>query len=303
MAAILLENVSKTYSRLGKKPVRALDAINLEIAEGEAFGFVGQNGAGKSTTIKILVNAIRASSGLARLFGIDVSDARSRIGLGFVPENPNLYAYLTPWELVALGARMRGVRGAALAQQTDYWLQRFDVAHVARRQIRGFSKGMVQRVAMAHALVSGPRLLILDEPLSGLDPLGRKTVVDVLEEYRNQGGSVFFSSHVLHDVERLANRFGLIHHGQLQVIRTPAEVLRSGGDRVRVRYQGNTALPDSAAESAGLWRLDVGREDLWTVLDAVKGSGGTLIEIKPAVSLESAFLDFIHNSAPATAAE
>lgn len=289
--AIDLRNLSKTFHQGWRRAkVRALQDVTLTIKAGEAFGFIGQNGAGKSTTIKILTGALRHDSGEARLFGINVSDFHSRVGLGYVPENPWLYDYLTPLEIVSMGVTVSGRRkGADVRSHSLAWLKRFDLDHVAERRVRGFSKGMLQRTALAHAMACEPRLLILDEPLSGLDPLGRREVVDILVDYRRSGGTVFFSSHVLHDVERLADRYGLIHQGQLRAVSSPAELLGQD-EMVTVRSQGGYCLKGQDSEVGNGWIMSCARSELWSVMDSIRNAGQSIREIRPQLSLEAAFM-------------
>lgn len=297
MQAIVLDEVDKNYrSDWGKKTV-ALKNLSLVIEVGEAFGYVGQNGAGKSTTIKILTGALEPSAGMAFLFGCPATDYKSRLGLAYVPESPYLYDYLTPLELVRMGASLHKVKVDDLNAHCMYWLERFGIAHVAGKRIRNLSKGMTQRTALAHALALKPRLLILDEPLSGLDPIGRKDVVDILMEYKREGGTLFFSSHVLHDVERLADRFGLIHKGELRAVRTPAEILGSDGGKMLVRYRAEQCLENALAESPGVWRTEVDRSRLNELLSKIEAAGGLLAEVKSTATLETAFMEFILSSA------
>ena len=169
------------------------------------------------------------------------------------------------------------------------WLERLELGKVAKTQIRSFSKGMTQRVAIAQALCIQPRLLILDEPLSGLDPVGRRDVVDILAEYKRGGGTLFFTSHVLHDVERLADRFGLIHKGRLRAMQSPAE-LAGGKDMVQVRSMGSAEVPGMRSDFAERWSVEVARDELWQTLDELRAARHIIIEIRPTLSLESAFM-------------
>jgi ABC-2 type transport system ATP-binding protein len=286
---ILVEGVCKTYKGGWRtQPKLALDEVSLAVSTGETFGFVGPNGAGKSTLIKILIGVMQSSSGKASLHGRDVADPASRQGLGFVPENPSLQDYLTPYEILLMGLRLHQTRVDDERKHCMEWLARFSLASVADNPVRGFSKGMLQRTALAHALAIKPRLLILDEPLSGLDPIGRRDVVDILSEYRGQGGTIFLTSHVLHDVERLADRFGLIHQGKLLAIQSPNDVV-AGEEYVTVRCLGQNPFQGFVAESGGRWVGEVKREELWVKLDALRAAGHQIIEIKPTLSLESAF--------------
>jgi len=291
--AIDIHDLRKTYPRRwASPPFEALKGVSLAVAEGEVFGFIGPNGAGKSTLIKILTGVMRPTAGKAALFGFDVLDSAARSGLGYVPENPSLPDYLTPLEILGMGLTLHQRKVADKKAHCLNWLARFGLAEVANKTVRGFSKGMAQRTALAHALAVQPRLLILDEPLSGLDPIGRREVVDILAEYRQQGGTIFLTSHVLHDVERLADRFGLIHKGELRAVRSPAE-LAGEDDRVLVRSQGAVALADMQAEPGGRWVVEVPRTALWPTLHALEAAGHAVIEVKPTLSLETAFMHVV----------
>lgn len=290
--------ISKEFKLGPRKKITALNNVAFSINQGEAFGFVGPNGAGKSTTIKILTGLIKPSSGHAIVLGHDVSSPKSRQGLGYVPENPCLSDYLTPTETLMMAIRMHGTHTDNPLATCMQWLERFDMTHAANRRIRSFSKGMVQRTALAHAMVINPQLLILDEPLSGLDPIGRKLVVDVLLEYRRQGGTVMFSSHVLHDVERLADRFGLIHQGTLRTVQRPDELV-GGTTMVMVRSIGKESVSGLVQDIGGRWYGEVPNHDLWALLRAMESAGHNIIEIKPSMSLEQAFLKYVTGTSPA----
>lgn len=290
---IQLEALSKTYHTRWRKPVHALRSLDLTVVQGEAFGFVGANGAGKSTTIKLLTGAMRPSAGRGLLMGRPLEDHLSRAQLGYVPENPSLYDYLTPLEILTMSARMRGYKGEIKAECMR-WLERFDIAHVAKKLIRGFSKGMAQRTALAQAMVGTPRLLILDEPLSGLDPLGRREVVDILVEYRNQGGTLFFTSHVLHDVERIADRFGLIHQGELKTVRSPSELAREDS-RVQIRSLGGQAVAGMRHDVGDRWLGEVPHDQIWAQLDLLRQAGHQIIEVRASLSLEHLFMQTVQS--------
>lgn len=296
--AIDIRELRKTYPRTWAAPAfEALKGISLTVEEGEVFGFIGPNGAGKSTTIKMLTGVSLPTAGKATLFGLDVTRPESRRGLGYVPENPSLPDYLNPLEILSMGLALHRRKPANARQHCMRWLDRFGLADVAGKVVRGFSKGMAQRTALAHAMVVEPKLLVLDEPLSGLDPIGRRDVIDILAEYRKQGGTIFLTSHVLHDVERLADRFGLIHKGELRAVRTPGE-LAGEDERVLVRSQGSEAVPGMSAEPGGRWVIEVARPRLWETLGALEKAGHILIEIKPTLSLETAFLRVVQETQP-----
>ena len=289
--AIEINNLVKRFDTgsFKRQSVLAVDDISLSIEVGEAFGFIGPNGAGKSTTIKMLTGSLNPTSGSAKIFGVSINDPQARLGLGYVPENPSLYDYLTPLEILTMSVRLHQVELADHHAHCMEWLERLQLAHVANKMVRSFSKGMAQRVALAQALCIKPRLLVLDEPLSGLDPLGRRDVVNILAEYRRTGGTLFFSSHVLYDVERLADRFGLIHQGKLRAVCSPAELVDED-DRVVIRSQNGSPLPGQQEDSFQRWSIEVAQNRLWENLELLRNAGQTLIEVKPAMSLETAFI-------------
>ncbi|WP_300317378.1 ABC transporter ATP-binding protein [Accumulibacter sp.] len=290
LPAIAIEGLEKHYRKAWRsRPVVALDGVSLTVETGEAFGFIGANGAGKTTTIKVLMGLIQATRGAASLFGTSVALPEARLGLGYVPENPYLYDYLTPLEVLLMSLRLHRVKVDAPATHCLAWLERLGLAHAATKTIRSFSKGMTQRVAIAQALCIKPRLLILDEPLSGLDPIGRRDVVDILSEYKRGGGTLFLTSHVLHDVERLADRFGLIHEGVLRAVRSPAE-LTGDQEMVLVRSLGETPVAGMREDFSGRWIGEVPRAKLWACLDALHRAGHVLLEVRPSLSLEVAFM-------------
>lgn len=287
MKRIEVQGLSKAFSLKGRK-IQAVDDLSFAVEPGESLGFIGQNGAGKSTTLKILFGAIRADAGRAWLMGREASDPRSRTGVGYVPENPYLYEQLTPREVVASGLRLHGIKGAENTKRTEHWLEKLGIAYAADKRIRNLSKGMTQRTALAHAFAIEPELLVLDEPMSGLDPVGRRQVADLMQEYRQQGGTLFFSTHILHDVERLADRFLMIHFGKLVAQQSMAQMLASQ-DSLIVRYHGGTALEGFSADSQHIWRGVCARDALPTVLLAIQNAGGVLIDAQPQSSLESVF--------------
>ena len=292
--AIVLDNVTKTYRNKWWRSFQALSGVNLQVHCGEAFGFVGPNGAGKSTAIKILVGVNRATTGRAYLLGRDVEHHQARCGVAYVPESPYLYDYLTPMEVLTMGVRLHHVAVSDIRAYCLAWLARFRIEHVADKRIRQFSKGMVQRTALAHALACQPKLLILDEPLSGLDPVGRRETVELLRDYHHQGGTLFFSSHVLHDVESLADRFGLIHQGCIKTIQTQQQLVEQHGT-YQLSFKAPTAIIAQATRLGNeLWQVEASQEQLWAVLAAVREQGGELREVKPTMNLEKIFFEVIH---------
>jgi len=226
---IQLSQVSKEYKEdFSAKRVTALDGLTLEIPEGEVFGFLGPNGAGKSTTIKILLNLIYPTTGSAMILGRDVHDTSVRKSVGYLPENPFFYDYLSAEELLWFGGRTSGLPRTELAERTEMLLAKVDLQQARKRPLRTYSKGMVQRAGLALALIHDPRVVILDEPMSGLDPLGRKMVGDLILEMKAQGKTVFFSSHILSDIERFCDRIGIIVGGRLRLADRIDRVLAGG---------------------------------------------------------------------------
>lgn len=291
--ALAFENVSKRF-QTRSKTVQALREVNFTVENGEVFGFVGPNGAGKSTTIKAMLDIISDYEGNIRLYGVDARDAQARRGIAYVPESPALYEQFTPLEIMRMALDMYGIYRPDADAWCMQWLERFSVAVNARRRIRELSKGNVQRVALAHALVVQPRLLVLDEPLSGLDPVGRKDVVDILTEFKQQGGAIFFTSHVLHDVERMADRFGFINNGQLLTVRSPRELATEQAGQVRMRYSATQPLAgDATALRPGEYEQTAMQTQLPTLIAALNASGGLLLDVQPAVSLESVFFKIL----------
>lgn len=212
---IVFSQVNKKYRLGGVKSVQAVHDLSLTVAKGEVFGFIGPNGAGKSTTIKLLLNLARLDNGSIVINGSPCTETVSRAQLGYLPENPYLYDYLTATEFLAYSGRLSGMSRSAIREKTPVLLEKLLLSDAAHRKIGTFSKGMQQRTAIAAALIHNPEIVILDEPMSGLDPLGRKLVFDLINELKSHGRTVFISSHVLPDIERLCDRIGIIVRGKL----------------------------------------------------------------------------------------
>lgn len=299
MTAILdFTSVSKIYHQK-RRTVQALHNVSFNVTEGEVFGFVGPNGAGKSTTIKIMLDVIRDYSGQVCIHGIDARKPESRKGVSYLPESPALYEQFTPLEILQMTLRMYGIKRKDSTKWCMEWLERFSLLQYAERRVRQLSKGNVQRTALASVMVSSPKLLVLDEPLSGLDPVGRKDVIDILADYKADGGAIFFTSHVLHDVERVADRFGLINEGQLVTIRKPKDFVSDESERLVVRYYSNSGevtlgknLRDTEYEH------ELGQSELPAFIEQINATHGRIINIKPATSLESMFFKLIEENTP-----
>ena len=197
------------------RPYRALDALSLSVEAGEVFGFLGPNGAGKSTTLKLLMQLIYPTAGQTRILGRPAGDVSVRQRIGFLAENPYFYDYLTAEEVLTYFARLFGIHGRAARERVATVLDEVGIAAERRMRLRQFSKGMLQRVGLAQALINDPEVVFLDEPMSGLDPLGRRQVRDLILRLRGKGTTVFFSSHILSDAETLCNRVAILAQGRL----------------------------------------------------------------------------------------
>jgi len=195
----------------------AVKDLNLSVRAGEVFGFLGPNGAGKTTTMNVLLGFVNATSGEARLFGVNVREPIARQRIGYLPELTYYYKFLTAEELLRLYARIFGIARPEAGQRIDALLKLVELEPARKRQIKTYSKGMQQRVGLAQALINNPDLLILDEPTSGLDPLGRMKVREIIQRLKNEGKTVFFSSHELGEVETVCDRVAIIHEGELRV--------------------------------------------------------------------------------------
>ncbi|ATB42560.1 PilH [Cystobacter fuscus] len=237
---IEIRELSKTY-RLGffmNRQVRALQSLDLKILPGQVYGLLGPNGAGKSTTIKILLNLVQATSGEARLFGLPPRDREARRRVGYVPENPAPYEYLTGREFVTLAGRLTGMSGKELDSRVEQVLGMVQMTRAASLQIRRYSKGMVQRVALAQALVSKPSLLILDEPTSGLDPVGRRQIRDLILEERHRGTTVLFCTHIIPDVETLCDRVAVLVGGRRVREGSVSELVSAQATHMEITVEG-----------------------------------------------------------------
>jgi ABC-2 type transport system ATP-binding protein len=241
---ITIHGISKEFKEgITEKRVKALDNLDLEIQHGEVFGFLGPNGAGKSTTIKILMNLIYSDTGKAEIAGRNVRDPKSRKLVGYLPENPYFYDYLTTEELLWFGGRASGMDTSRIRERTDLLVKKVDLQNARTRPLRTYSKGMLQRAGLALALIHDPDVVILDEPMSGLDPIGRKMVGDLLIELKQQGKTVFFSSHILNDIERFSDRAGIIIRGRLRRVDTLNSLL-SGNNNLEEVFMSEVAAAE-----------------------------------------------------------
>lgn len=246
---INIEKISKEFKEgIGSRKVKALEDLTLEIHKGEVFGFLGPNGAGKSTAIKILINLISPDTGHASIMGKDVMDKDTRRHVGYLPENPYFYDYLTAEELLWFGGRASGLSSNVIKERTNELLNKVNLQAARKRQLRTYSKGMVQRAGIALALIHDPDVVILDEPMSGLDPIGRKMVSDIMMELKKQGKTIFFSSHILTDIERFCDRVGIIVGGKLRLVDRLDTLLLSGAATLEEIFLREVELSGGGAE-------------------------------------------------------
>ena len=254
VAALQLENLKKTF-KIGfrRKVVEAVRGVTLTVEPGEVFGFLGPNGAGKTTSIKMIMGLIRPTAGSTSIFGRPATDPEVRRRVGFLPEQPYFYDYLKPAELLRFMGGLQGLSGAALDTQVDTLIDRVGLGHARERTLRKFSKGMLQRAGIAQAFLGDPDLVILDEPLSGLDPIGRKEMKEILSQAKARGKTLFFSSHILSDIELICDRVAIIDQGR--IVRTGAtrDLLAEGASEVEV--EAFTRQEDLEAALGGLARI------------------------------------------------
>jgi ABC-2 type transport system ATP-binding protein len=246
MAAIEILGLEKTYmvGFLRKRPKHALQPLHLKVEEGEIFGFLGPNGAGKTTTLKILMGLVFPTAGSARILGYEWTDPEVKAQIGFLPEQPYFYDYLTAHELLDYYGQLSGVPGKDRRHRVGEVLQRVGLNDVKGVQLRKFSKGMLQRVGIAQAILHNPKLVFFDEPMSGLDPLGRREVRDLMEQLKQEGKTVFFSTHILSDAEALCDRVAIIHKGELRGVGAVEDLTSTVQGKVEVIWQG-TQIPAS----------------------------------------------------------
>jgi ABC-2 type transport system ATP-binding protein len=243
-AVIRVDNLQKSFrTPLRRKPVHVLQGISFTVEPGEVFGFLGPNGAGKTTTIRILMGLIAGTGGQAFLFGEPVPTRAARARLGFLPESPYFYDYLTVSELLDLTGRLFGIEHRECRRRAARLIDQVGLARAKNTPLRKYSKGMLQRAGIAQALINDPELVVLDEPTSGLDPVGRKEVRDIILSLREQGKTVFFSSHILVDVETISDRIGIVVGGRMRDVGTVSdlvgETLRDTAVTLRLPNDGN----------------------------------------------------------------
>jgi|SRR5579864_1944515 len=300
MYAIDIRGLSKDYA-IGffKKQLRpAVKSLSLTVNSGETFGFLGPNGAGKTTTLKMLMGIIFPSAGSATILGQDCMDPTVKQKIGFLPEQPYFYDYLSAPELLDYYAQLSGVSAADRRHRIGDLLARVGLGDVGNKQLRKFSKGMLQRVGIAQAIVHDPEVVFLDEPMSGLDPLGRYEIRELIQGLKDAGKTIFFSTHILADAEALCDRVAVIHKGELRGIGVVNDLRSSMAEKSEVIWQGAGALNSVAKQivdshvSGDVVRATVSSQNLDRLLEGLRQQGARLVSVTPLHgTLEEYFLE------------
>ena len=299
MAAIETFELEKSY-QVGfwrKRERQALRPLTLAVEEGEVFGYLGPNGAGKTTTLKLLMGLIYPTGGSATILGRPLDDREMKAQIGFLPEQPYFYDHLSARELLMYLATLSGVAATERSRRVDEVLNRVGLGGDANIQLRKFSKGMLQRVGIAQAIVHNPKLIFLDEPMSGLDPMGRREVRDLIQSLKDEGKTIFFSTHILSDAETLCDRVAVLNNGQLRGIGVVADLAREISGKIEVVWEGIAALgaiTGLGAETHGsgsIFRAVLPESMLERAVDIIRNTHSRLIAITPLrATLEDFFL-------------
>jgi ABC-2 type transport system ATP-binding protein len=300
MVALEILGLEKTY-QVGfwrKKRKIGIKSLWLEVREGEVFGFLGPNGAGKTTTLKMLMGLIFPTAGSARIFGRDWRDPAVRAHIGFLPEQPYFYDHLTPAELLDYYGALSGLSAADRRMRIPKLLERVGLAGQDRVQLRKFSKGMLQRVGIAQAVLHEPEIVFLDEPMSGLDPIGRREIREFIQSLNEEGKTVFFSTHILSDAEALCDRVAVLNGGELRGVGVVADLVSQNRGRSEVVWQGTSAVPAMEALGANchiagdIVRAALQEAQLQEALGVLRTRQLRLISVNPVGgSLEQYFLE------------
>jgi ABC-2 type transport system ATP-binding protein len=299
MPAIEILGLEKTYS-VGfwrKKPKCALRPLHLTVQEGEIFGFLGPNGAGKTTTLKLLMGLVFPTAGTARILGMEINDPKMKVQIGFLPEQPYFYDYLTARELLVYYGQLSGVSSKECSKKVEAVLARVGLADAADVQLRKFSKGMLQRAGIAQAILHDPKIVFFDEPMSGLDPVGRREVRDLIEQLKQEGKTVFFSTHILSDAEALCDRVAIIHGGELRGVGAVADLTSSVHGRIEIVWQGSRVpaliqnLGSQCHVTTDTVRVILPEEQQDRAIEALRQEGLRLVSVVPVrTSLEDYYL-------------
>jgi len=301
-AAIEIENLTKDYPSgfLDTKKKRSLENLTMQVETGEVFGFLGPNGAGKSTTIKLLMGLIFPTAGTARILGKSISDIEMHQDIGYLPEQPYFYDYLTAAEVLDYFARFHNLKSADRRERVDRMLKKVGLDTARKIQLRKYSKGMLQRVGLAQAVLHDPKVVVLDEPMSGLDPVGRREVRDIILELKREGKTVLFSTHILPDAEMLCDRVGVIVGGKLRGIGAPGEIVGMKAEGMEILFElaahgpSAAALLSKATRTGDRFRLHVAEDELYGAIDQLRSAGArilSVVQVKP--SLEEYFMHLV----------
>jgi ABC-2 type transport system ATP-binding protein len=299
--AIEIENLSKEYpfGFLNLKKKLSLENLTMQVKMGEVFGFLGPNGAGKSTTIKLLMRLIFPTSGTARILGKSIEDVTMHRDIGYLPEQPYFYDYLTAEELLDYFARIHGLKAGDRQGTVQRVLKKVGLETANRIQLRKYSKGMLQRVGLAQAILHDPQVVVLDEPMSGLDPLGRREVRDIILELRKEGRTVLFSTHILSDAEMLCDRVGVIVGGKLRGVGAPGELVGIQANAMEILFESKGSgngfpLLAKATKTGERYRVQLPEAELYRALEELKAAGARILsvnQIKP--TLEEFFMNLV----------
>jgi ABC-2 type transport system ATP-binding protein len=301
-AAIQIENLTKDYpfGFLHLKKKRSLEGLTMQVEHGEVFGFLGPNGAGKSTTIKLLVGLIFPDAGSARVLGKPISDIAMHRDIGYLPEQPYFYDYLTAAEVLDYFARFHDLTAAGRRERVARMLKKVGLETAGKIQLRKYSKGMLQRVGLAQAILHDPKVVILDEPMSGLDPIGRREVRDIILELKQQGRTVMFSTHILSDAEMLCDRVGVIVGGKLRGVGAPGEMVGMKAQGMEILFElpsGAAAAPAilaKATKTGDRYRLQISEEELYPALEQLRAASAKILSVAQVkASLEEYFMHLI----------
>jgi len=309
--AIETEGLTKDYPTgfLHLKTRRSLESLTMQVEKGEAFGFLGPNGAGKSTTIKLLMGIIFPTSGSARILGKSISDVKMHKDIGYLPEQPYFYDYLTAAELLDYFARFFGFSAAERKERVAKMLKKVGLETAGKIQLRKYSKGMLQRVGLAQAILHDPKVVILDEPMSGLDPIGRHEVRDIILELKRAGKTVLFSTHILTDAEMLCDKVGVIVGGKLQGVGKPDDIvgMKTSGMEILFEVDENdarsAAIRAKASQSGSGFAMRVDEDSVYATLEELRAAGAKIVsvmQIKP--TLEEYFMHLVEKDRAQAAA-
>lgn len=299
--AIETENLCKEYPHgfLHLKKKSSLEGLTMQVQDGEVFGLLGPNGAGKSTTIKLLMGIIFPTAGSASMLGRPVGEVAMHRDIGYLPEQPYFYDYLTASEVLDYFARFHGYSASERGDRVQKMLRKVGLETAGKIQLRKFSKGMLQRVGLAQAILHDPRLVILDEPMSGLDPVGRREVRDIILELKNAGKTILFSTHILPDAEALCDRVGVIAGGKLRGVGAPGAIVGVKTASMEIVFElaenaGGADLCAKATRAGGGFRLSVAENELYAALEELRAAGAKVVsvtQIKP--TLEDFFMELV----------